>query len=94
MKKIACLGDTSSHGGTIITSNQSGKYKTKGIENAADQCLHSCPLFYGPGMPHGVTPVTAITTKSWVESKLIVTEDAVAGCGAIITPSDRQHYVE
>jgi uncharacterized Zn-binding protein involved in type VI secretion len=83
-KLIACLGDTSDHGGTLVTTNQDDKLIVGGIPVCADQCLHACPI---PG--HGTTPVTAVTIKSFVNGKLIVTKDAVAGCGAKITPPDR-----
>ena len=89
MKRVACLGDPSDHGGTLISTNQDDRLKAGGIAVCANGCQHSCPI-YG----HGTTPVTAITTKSWVNGKLIVTEGAVAGCGAIIQPPDRKTNVE
>ena len=94
MRTIACLGDTSTHGGTIITTNNNNKLLTKNIPVAVNGAMHSCPQFYGPGAPHGTTPITAVTIKSYQDGKLILTQGAVAGCGAIITPPDRQHYVE
>jgi len=88
-KIVACLGDGSSHGGTLVSTNQDGRYKLKGIVVCANGCSHSCPI---PG--HGTTSVSAVTTKSYVNGKLIVTSGAVAGCGAVITPPNRQHNVE
>jgi len=88
-KNIACLGDPSTHGGSLITTNQNNKFSTKNVQVCANGCLHACPI-----TGHGTTPVTAITVKSFVDGKLIVTEGAVAGCGAIITPPDRKMYVE
>ncbi|MDD5220119.1 MAG: PAAR domain-containing protein [Candidatus Bipolaricaulis sp.] len=88
-KKIACVGDSSDHGGTIITSNQDGSRTSAGDEIAVENALHDCPI-----IGHGVTPITAVTTKSYHNNKLILTEDATAGCGAKITPPDRKEYVE
>ena len=88
-KKIACLGDSSSHGGILINTNADDTVDCNGIPVCVDGCLHSCPL---PG--HSITPVSAITTKSYYNGKLIVTEGAIAGCGAIITPPDRKTTVE
>lgn len=88
-KIVAVLGDPSSHGGTLITTNQDGRYKLAGMPVCVHGCLHSCPI---PG--HGVTAVSAVTTHSYVNGKLIITYGAVAGCGAIITPPDRKHYCE
>jgi uncharacterized Zn-binding protein involved in type VI secretion len=88
-QKIGCVGDGSSHGGTIVSSNQDGTLKASGDEVAVDGALHSCPI-----PDHGITAITPITTKSYHNGKLIVTEGAVAGCGAVIQPDERQAYVE
>lgn len=88
-KRIALLNDSSSHGGSIILSGQNGTLKVGGVEVAVDGALHSCPI-----LGHGITPITAITTKSFQNGKLVLTENAVAGCGALIIPPDRGVYVE
>ncbi|MHA1305385.1 MAG: PAAR domain-containing protein, partial [Candidatus Heimdallarchaeaceae archaeon] len=88
-KVIVCVGDTSDHGGTIINSNQDGTFLVAGVVVAVDQAQHSCPI-----AGHGVTAITAITTKSYHNGKLILTSGAVAGCGAVITPPDRSVIVE
>jgi len=119
-KNIAVLGDTSSHGGTIVTTNQDGTLivtvggglqppvsvggmfgsfmwgellggggQAVGLLPAVEGALHSCPI---PG--HGVTAISAATFKSYHNGKLILTIQAVAGCGAVILPPDRRVYVE
>lgn len=88
-KKVACLGDTSSHGGTVITHNQDGTLLVKGNLVAVEGAQHSCPID-----GHGTTVISAVTVKSFHNGKLILTEDAVAGCGAKLTPSDRKVYIE
>lgn len=88
-RRVALLGDGSDHGGTIITTNQDGSLKVGGMEVAVEGALHSCPL---PG--HGVTPISAITKITYQNGELILTEKAVAGCGAVITPIDRSIYIE
>jgi len=87
--EVAVLGDTSSHGGTIITSNQDGTLSVGGIEVAVAGAMHSCPI-----SNHGVTPITAVTVKTFHNGKLIVTEGALTGCGALVQPSDRGVTVE
>jgi uncharacterized Zn-binding protein involved in type VI secretion len=84
IKDIACLGDPSTHGGTINLSGQSGFKKAGGVPIAVAGATHSCPI---PG--HGVTPITPITIKTFIEGKLIITAGATAGCGATITPIPR-----
>ena len=81
---IALLGDSSSHGGIITMANQDGTFDVGGVDVAVDGASHSCPLD-----GHGVTVITAATVKSYHNGKLILTENAVAGCGAVITPSSR-----
>ena len=88
-KKIACLGDGSSHGGTLISTNQDGTVNVGSTPICVEGALHSCPI-----TGHGITPITAITNKSYINGKLILTYGAVAGCGALITPPDRQCNVE
>lgn len=104
-KRIACVTDPSSHGGFVVNSNQDntlligdgGAFGSQvfgagsfgaGIP-AVNGAQHSCPI-----EGHGVTSITAVTTKSKHNSKLILTENAVAGCGALLTPGDRKVNVE
>lgn len=89
MRKIALLGDGSSHGGTLITTNQSGSVTVGGTPVCVEGCLHQCPL---PN--HGTTAVTPVTIETYIDGKLVITEGAIAGCGAVITPPDRGVYVE
>ena len=77
MSAVARLGDTSSHGGTIISASSNTNANGRGIARNGDQ--HRCGI-----SSHGVTPITAITTKTFVNGRLVVTVGAVAGCGAVI----------
>ena len=86
---IALVGDPSSHGGVIVTSNQDGKFVVGGIPVAVNGALHDCPV-----IGHGTTSITAVTVKTYCNGKLILTKGAVAGCGAIILPSNRGVFVE
>lgn len=88
-RRIACLGDSSNHGGSIITTNTDGTVRASGTAVAVHGALHSCPI---PN--HGVTLISSIIIKTYANSKLVLTKDALAGCGAKITPQNRQVYVE
>lgn len=88
-KRIACLNDLSTHGGSIIVRESDGTVHASGIDIAVHGAIHSCPI---PG--HGPTSIPAITTKSKINGKLILTKGAIAGCGAVIIPPDRKVYVE
>jgi len=89
MADIACIGDTSSHGGTIIDSGGSIDMRVGGIDVAVHGAMHSCPI-----AGHGVTAISAITAISRCGGKLILTTGAVAGCGAVITAPQRNVDVE
>ena len=87
-RRVAVLGDMSTHGGSIVTTNQDGTLRVAGIAAAVNGASHNCPL---PG--HGITLITAIILKTKQNGKLIVTEGAVCACGAIISPPDRKIYM-
>lgn len=89
-KKIACVGDVSSHGGYISTSGQDGKLTTNGEVVAVKGAMHVCPL-----EGHGTTAInnTNTSTTSY-DGNLIVVEGATAGCGAAIQPTDRGIFIE
>lgn len=88
-KFVALLGDPSNHGGVLITHNQDGTLTVNGLAVAVDHSLHACPI-----TGHGVTPVNAITIRSFHNNRLILTAGAVAGCGALLTPPNRFIFVE
>jgi uncharacterized Zn-binding protein involved in type VI secretion len=77
------------HGGTLVSTNQDDRASTNNIPVCVNGCDHSCPI---PG--HGITQVSAVTTRSFINGKLIITYGAVAGCGATITPPNRNVTVE
>jgi len=87
-RRVACVWDISTHGGTIITSNQNGTVFAKGSEIAVNRAQHSCPI-----EGHGTTEISSIISKTFINGKLVITEGATAGCGAIIKPPDRKVYV-
>lgn len=88
-KKIACLGDASDHAGVVTSTNADGTLKAGGTVVAVNGADHTCPI-----IGHGITPITAITSKTYHNGKLILTEGAVAGCGALLIPPDRKVFVE
>jgi uncharacterized Zn-binding protein involved in type VI secretion len=87
-KKIACLGDPASHPGSIISAGQS-KVKSDSTAVAVDGALFQCSV-----EGHGTTAITPITTKTFINGNLIVTEGATAACGAVINPPDRKVYID
>jgi len=81
MAKIARLGDSSDHGGYIVSV-------TTTVTNAEGQLVarvgdfHVCPI---PG--HGVTPIINGSGNIKTEGRITACAGSKAGCGATITPS-------
>lgn len=80
MALIARLGDTSSHGGTIITCAAVTRVEGQLVARVTD--LHSCPI---PG--HGITPIVNGSGNFKTEGQITAVYGSQAGCGAIIMPS-------
>jgi uncharacterized Zn-binding protein involved in type VI secretion len=89
MSKIARLGDSSSHGGTIISTNQDNTVTANSIPIAVAGAMHSCPI-----TGHGTTSITPITVKTYINNKLVLTIGAVAGCGAVINTGSPNIFAE
>ena len=77
LSPIARLGDTSDHGGTIITA--STVVSCDGIGVAGQGDLHSCPI---PG--HGVTPLISGSDGKMADGLLIIRIGDIAECGAVV----------
>lgn len=75
MPLIVRLGDTSSHGGTVISSADKWSCEGKLIARQGD--LHSCPI---PG--HGVTPIVSGSSKFICEGDPVARTGDTTGCGA------------
>jgi uncharacterized Zn-binding protein involved in type VI secretion len=76
LKPVCRLGDTSSHGGAMVSA--SGTVRTDGIQACRDQDTLACPI-------HGDNPVTGtgITTIDGGRKRIRIGD--VAGCGAVMT---------
>jgi uncharacterized Zn-binding protein involved in type VI secretion len=77
MPQLARLGDTSSHGGSIISASPDTTANGIGIARDGDQ--HSCPL-----EGHGVTALSSDSSVK-VNGRSVIRVGDSAGCGATIT---------
>lgn len=84
-KLVAVVGDTSTHGGSIIISGQDGSVTVGGLEIAVEGATLNCPS-------HGLAIISSIINKTYVGGRLLITTDAVASCGAKIIAVDRRVY--
>jgi uncharacterized Zn-binding protein involved in type VI secretion len=76
LNPIARLGDTSTHGGQIVTA--SPNVRCDGLQVGRNGDFLQCPA-------HGLQPVTSISNGKRVNGQLILTVGAVAACGAVIS---------
>jgi len=77
MPHVARIGDSSNHGGTIISGSATDKANGIGIARVGD--THSCPY-------HGVSTIESTPQSSvYANGQLVATIGAVAGCGAVIS---------
>jgi uncharacterized Zn-binding protein involved in type VI secretion len=77
MPPVARLGDTSSHGGHLITA--SADLTADGIAVARLGDLHTCPI-----TGHGTTAMVTASVTFFDDAKGIVRVGDLAGCGAAI----------
>jgi uncharacterized Zn-binding protein involved in type VI secretion len=73
----ARLGDTSSHGGTIISGSVTAFANGKPVARMGD--MHVCPI---PG--HGVTPIVGGSMNTATDGRPNARFGDIAGCGAVI----------
>jgi uncharacterized Zn-binding protein involved in type VI secretion len=77
MPRVARLGDTTDHGGVIITA--SDDVTVNGIRVARKGDLHSCPIPW-----HGVTEIVTGCDTIFANGKPVARIGDVTGCGATI----------
>jgi uncharacterized Zn-binding protein involved in type VI secretion len=73
----ARLGDTSDHGGVIITGAMRTVVNGRPAARMGD--LHSCPLPF-----HGITPIVTGSPNTMTEGQPNARIGDVAACGAVI----------
>lgn len=82
MARVARMGDSGSHGGTIVTGSDTGTADGQKIARVGDS--YACPI-------HGANPiVTGSGSYSLDDRKVARLGDATA-CGAVITSGSATH---
>lgn len=75
MKGVIVVGDSTSHGGSVLTGQQNFRINGKPVACEGDTV--SCPQEYHP-------PVSTISNGSslfTINGRRVATEDSVGGCG-------------
>jgi uncharacterized Zn-binding protein involved in type VI secretion len=81
MRKVIRLGDSTSHGGKVI-STRATNFKVGGIPVACVGDACSCPI---PG--HGNCTIASGSSRNRIQGVLIAFEDDVTSCGAKLKSS-------
>ena len=76
-KPVARLGDTTNHGGTIVTGSTGTIVNGKPVARMGD--LHACPR-----KGHGLTRIVSGSTTTLIEGKPTARMGDTTGCGAVI----------
>lgn len=85
MPKVVRLGDTSSHGGAVITSSQD--YKSEGIFVARVTDLLVCPI-------HGVNPIVEGSDYHLNNGLKLARHGDHTACGAALIASVQKHDID
>lgn len=75
MPKIVRLGDTSSHGGAVVTS--ASKSWCEGAKIARRDDILACPI-------HGPNPIVEHSQRLWCEGKPVARHGDHTACGAAL----------
>ncbi|UZX16565.1 PAAR domain-containing protein [Thermus sp. PS18] len=80
MAKVIRVGDTSSHGGQVISGSFRVIANGAGVARQGD--LHVCPL---PG--HSTTPIVSGSSRVLADGLPVAYAGCVTGCGAVLQAS-------
>lgn len=87
MLHVARLGDTSDHGGTLITASEDTFANGIGVARHGD--LHDCPID-----GHGVTAMSSDSTVIVNGRPVVRVGLDQAGCGAVISSGSPDAYAD
>ncbi|MDX5631154.1 MULTISPECIES: PAAR domain-containing protein [unclassified Brenneria] len=87
MRGIVCLGDSTDHGGKVITASSTLYYE--GIPAALAGDLVACPL---PG--HGVNPIIEGCNTMQDNGKAVAVNNCLCQCGCRVLTSMSHNSVE
>lgn len=79
-RKIIVLGDSTSHGGTVVSGSDSTKIDGKPVARVGD--MVSCPR-----RGHGTCEIVTGDTTALVDGKAVAREGDTTACGAALISS-------
>lgn len=64
-EQMIVVGDTTTHGGTVISGSPTSRINGRPIARLGD--LVSCPQCYADGRPHGINPIVQVAGRYKVD---------------------------
>lgn len=86
-KKIVTVGDSTDHGGTVISGSPTRDIDGQPIARVGDQV--SCPQVYPGGKPHGVNKIVSGHSTVTVDGIQVAVDDCMTECGSKLIGSHR-----
>lgn len=83
--KIITVGDSTDHGGKVISGSPNREIGGKAIARLNDQV--SCPQFYPGGAPHGVNKIITAHDTVTVDDIPVAVEGCKTECGCSLIGS-------
>ena len=85
--KIITVGDSTDHGGKVISGSPTRDIDGKPIARIGDEV--SCPQSYPGGKPHGVNKILTGHATVTVDGIPVAVDDCVTECGCKLIGSHR-----
>ena len=84
-QKIIVVGDTTSHGGVVISGSPDARIQGKSIARVGD--MVDCPKHYPGGSPHGVNPIVEGSSTYRLQGIAVALEGHHSACGCTLIGS-------
>lgn len=84
-KKIIVVGDSTDHGGVVISGDATRTIGGKAIARLGDNVM--CPLLYPNKAPHGVNPIVEGESSYLVNGIPVALEGHKTACGCALIGS-------
>jgi uncharacterized Zn-binding protein involved in type VI secretion len=85
--RIIKMGDTTDHGGVVITGDAKRTVAGRAIARKGD--LVDCPRLYPDGRPHGVNPIIEGDESMQLNGRPVALEGHRTECGCVLIASGK-----
>ena len=86
-KRIIVVGDSTSHGGVVISGSPTSQLDGKAVARRGDKV--DCPAHYPDGSPHGVNAIIEGEARHQVDGIPVAVEGCKTVCGCSLLGSSK-----